>query len=376
MSKAVRTPQGQANKLLGLEIVRFISAISVLFWHYQHFFFVADKATGFVREQQPFYSLFSLFYDYGNYGVQVFWCISGYIFFWKYRSALADGLVGAKKFFVLRFSRLYPLHVATLVLVGALQMVYFAQQGYYFVYQHNDWQHLVLQLFMASHWGFQQGYSFNGPIWSISVEVLVYLVFFLGLRFIGKSMLVSAAVLLACAAAKWMKIPSPIIDCLAYFYVGGLAAVAAQALEQTKWLRVANWTALAIVLAGPALAYSSLARHDWFVAAFLLGYLPFVLFLAAREVHLPQRLHVWGEAAGNMTYSSYLVHFPIQLGVAIWCAWQQRPIPVHSNKFFLLFVATTMVAAYFVYRYFELPAQNAIRMSALGSGRKVDISSR
>ncbi|TAM46504.1 MAG: hypothetical protein EPN61_05205 [Burkholderiaceae bacterium] len=74
-------PVQKNNKLLGLEVVRFISALSVLVWHYQHFFYIADKPTDFVRELQPFYSMLSIFYDYGFYGVQVFWCISGFIFF-------------------------------------------------------------------------------------------------------------------------------------------------------------------------------------------------------------------------------------------------------------------------------------------------------
>ena len=30
-----------SSKLLGLEVVRFVSALSVLIWHYQHFFYIA-----------------------------------------------------------------------------------------------------------------------------------------------------------------------------------------------------------------------------------------------------------------------------------------------------------------------------------------------
>jgi peptidoglycan/LPS O-acetylase OafA/YrhL len=73
------------DKLLGLEVIRFISALSVLIWHYQHFFYIEDMPANFIREQQPFYEFLSLFYNYGGSGVQVFWCVSGFIFFWKYR---------------------------------------------------------------------------------------------------------------------------------------------------------------------------------------------------------------------------------------------------------------------------------------------------
>jgi peptidoglycan/LPS O-acetylase OafA/YrhL len=120
---------GRAEKLLGLEVLRFVSAVAVLFWHYQNFWNTPHGLVGFERDQQPLYRYFSAFYEFGRYGVQVFWSISGYIFFWKYRDAIAKRLTSGRKFFFLRFSRLYPLHFATLLLVAALQGLYFNQTG-------------------------------------------------------------------------------------------------------------------------------------------------------------------------------------------------------------------------------------------------------
>lgn len=358
-------PHDKNSKLLGLEVLRFISAIAVLFWHYQHFSFVADKAVDFVTEQQPLYHAFALFYRYGFYGVQIFWSISGFIFFWKYRSAIGEGRIGARRFFVLRFSRLYPLHAATMLLVGALQMVYLAQRGYYFVYQHNDLKHLVLNLFMASHWGLQDGYSFNAPIWSISVEVVVYLLFFLMLRFAGRSAWMNLLVLLLCGLAKWAGLTSPIIDAAAYFYAGGLAALAFRALECSPLQARGRYIAWAVLLLAPLAAHqvAHVAHYpkEQLIPLFLLAYLPVVLFLGARDFRAPVLLQRLIEAAGNMTYSSYLIHFPIQLSLAIWCNWQGRPIPYHSVKFFALFLLLTLVAAYYLYRWFEWPAQNLMR---------------
>lgn len=73
------------------------------------------------REHQPFYALLKPFSEYGWYGVQAFWSISGFIFFWRYRDSVALGQVGGWRFFVLRFSRLYPLHLATLLPAAFLQ---------------------------------------------------------------------------------------------------------------------------------------------------------------------------------------------------------------------------------------------------------------
>jgi len=82
-----------------------------------------------MSDGQPFYWLLWPLYDYRRYGVQVFWAISGYIFFWKYKDQIARGSIEAGEFFVLRLSRLYPLHFVTLITVAALQFAFFRVNG-------------------------------------------------------------------------------------------------------------------------------------------------------------------------------------------------------------------------------------------------------
>ena len=54
----INSQQTTENKLLGLEIMRFISALSVLIWHYQHFAWPGN----FIREEQPLYRYLNIFY--------------------------------------------------------------------------------------------------------------------------------------------------------------------------------------------------------------------------------------------------------------------------------------------------------------------------
>lgn len=72
------------KSLLGLELLRFACAISVLLWHYNHFYVVGAAHQGFSVTAQPLYGLLKPFYEAGWLGVQVFWALSGFIFFWKY----------------------------------------------------------------------------------------------------------------------------------------------------------------------------------------------------------------------------------------------------------------------------------------------------
>ena len=62
-----------------------------------------------------------------------------------------------------------------------------------------------------------------------------------------------------------------------------------------------------------------------------------------------------------MTYSSYLLQFPIQLMMVLGFAIARTPIPLYDETFFGIFITTTLLSSYLAYRYFELPAQNLIR---------------
>jgi peptidoglycan/LPS O-acetylase OafA/YrhL len=353
-------PEG-ASKLLGLEIIRFACAVAVLFWHYQHFAYAGTHPT-VIRDQQPFFALFRFFYVYGYYGVQFFWAISGFIFFWKYRDAIADRGIDGRTFFVLRFSRLYPLHFLTLIAVAVLQLVYYGMQHDFFVNGHNDAWHFLLQIFFASNWGFQLGDSFNGPIWSISVEVLVYMLFFAVLRFAGKADWINVAILGVWAVLARMQVTSPILDCICYFYLGGLAAICGRHLERTRLHTPLVYTALVAAVGLPILAIG-LGVHNgyYFNLLFLRVYAPILVYAAAYGIAVGPRAGRVVEALGNMTYSSYLLHFPLQLSIVIAYGLLGLPVPYRAPWFFLAFMAATLIGAFLIYRHLEMPAQAAVR---------------
>lgn len=358
------------NKLLGLEVVRFVSAFAVLVWHYQHFFFVGGDPVNFVRQQQPFYGLFRLFYDYGHYGVEVFWCVSGYIFFWKYRNAIADRKVSGRSFLILRFSRLYPLHIVTLLIVAALQLAYFHYTQLYYVFQHNGLGDFGLQLLLAGQWIDPNNVGFNGPIWSISIEVLVYLLFFLCLRFVTRSWVLNAALLLLWPVCHFLHKDHRLIDCVYFFYAGGLGAILRQSIRSEAWgLRV---TAVAGIYVGALsmLAWSThLADRWYFSQSYLMTAVPALIFFSAHHFQILSRGQHVIAAAGNMTYSSYLIHFPIQLLIMMGFYLANTPVPAASPWLFCAFFAVTLILSRATYVSFEAPAQRWIRSRLSTEGR-------
>jgi peptidoglycan/LPS O-acetylase OafA/YrhL len=363
------------NKLLGLEVVRFISALSVLIWHYQHFSYIAERPIGFIKERQPLYSALSIFYDYGFYGVEVFWCISGFVLFLKYRDSIASGNIDFYRFFILRFSRLYPLHIFTLLLVTYLQAIYFAKNDCYFVYLNNDIGHFICQIFLASNWGFEKGQSFNGPIWSVSIEVLVYGLFFLTLKAAGKSLYVTLAVLLLCLAAKYFKFTSSLFDCAAFFYIGGLTAIAFKSMQATKYKKtVLPLLALALLASSFIIYTTDVYKETYFPILMLIFYTPVLILFGARQIRAPKLVRDAIAAAGNMTYASYLIHFPLQLIIAIYFS-NTDGIPYYSLAFFIFYITATLAISFRIYKLFEIPAQNYIRMNCARPGNLVSLIS-
>lgn len=215
---------------------------------------------------------------------------------------------------------------------------------------------------MASQWGLQSGPSFNGPIWSISVEVLVYIFFFTTLRCAGNKLALTVSIFLACIALRAADHGTLITDCLAFFYLGGITSFALKYFQTNPHERKLAVLAICVLIATPVLAYiTNIHQHKQFAAAFLLVYIPPLLYLGAKQIRISDQLQRFVEAAGNMTYSSYLIHFPIQIIFAIYFGSAGRRIPYQNQYLLISYLGLTLVAAYLIYRFFEMPAQTYIR---------------
>ncbi len=358
-------PATGASKLLGLELIRFGCAMMVLVWHYQHFAMIGDGAA-MLGPHSPLEGLLYPFYRFGLFGVQIFWCISGFIFYWKYADALAARRVEPARFFWLRFSRLYPLHFMTLIAVAAMQPVYTALAGEAFVFKDNGLGNFALHLLLADQWAGSRDMSFNGPIWSVSSEVMVYLGFFLLMRAFGRSRWIIAGAIGAGLWSMWSGNISPALICGAYFFAGGAAA---------EWLRSERFrrrpdqvrsTAMLMVTGCllAAVQFDLTASADLLATWFMVITPPLLLF-CAQDFRALARWQKPIQAAGNLTYSTYLIHFPIQLAVGIVVLASDIVLPVEEAWFLLAYLATSIILGRIVFVRFESPVQDWIRATAL-----------
>lgn len=368
------------GRYLGLEALRFLSAVAVVVWHYQHFYMGQGEVflAPFTRERQPLFWALEAFYDHGYLAVWAFWQISGFIFFWKYHEAVARGEVSPWSFFVLRFSRLYPLHFATLLITAALQFVYAADHlGQWFVYANNDAFHFALNLVMAPAWGFQKGESFNGPIWSVSVEVVVYALFFafsmrrrLGL--VGRLAVVVAAIGLWALNSKVGQLAGvrTTLNCLTYFYMGGVVHALVADLSPALVRR----TAPIAIVGALVLAWATFIGIDQTPKWAILVFSTLLLYGFVGIDRLPGAEPILARIAplSDTTYSSYLVHFPLQViavtitdRLGLERGWYDGVLPM------ALYLVATFWLGWIVFHRFERPTQSVLRRLMLPESRTV-----
>ena len=379
---------GTPSRFYSLDALRGAAALSVVFWHWQHFFYRDGIILPLDRKTQPLYRAACVLYESGWLAVDMFFTLSGFIFFWLYASAVRSRRVDPWEFFVLRFSRLYPLHLVTLLLVTAGLAAFHSVGIAAFTYPANDVYHFILQLFLASNWGFERGMSFNAPIWSVSIEVLLYAVFFVFCRYWrhplpGVVVLIALGFGLSCFTPFWLQGRG-----VFSFFIGGLSFLVYRRLSVSASARlftvlisvlaVAGW--IAIVLGHvwrPGFLLPFVATVSWHQVeskglASLANHLPRLLItglvfplslialslLETRRPPLGRRL----APLGDISYSSYLLHFPLEmLFYAAASAMGVAATFFYSDTSLVLFMCALVVLSFATHRWLEVPAQRRLR---------------
>jgi peptidoglycan/LPS O-acetylase OafA/YrhL len=376
------------RRLHSLDTLRGVAALSIVIWHWQHFFAISgDWPDHWDRTSQPFFWVLKPLYDGGWAAVDLFFPLSGFVFFWLYSQAIRERRMGAGSFAWLRFSRLYPLHFAMLIAAAALQYFFWRQNGGFFVFSDNDWQHFLPSLLMAQQWlppSVDQ--SFDGPAWSVSIEVLLYIVFFLLCRMGLRGPKGAAAVaLLAIPLLLWNWF---IARGLMGFFAGGVVfylseriKLRADARKISARIGIAALLLWIVVIAEDYLsplhaALYWLSGHvsplagklyigesdNLFLLAFIFLVSPLTIMALALHEQVLGGVYKRTSHLGDISYSTYLLHFPIQIAVALWANAHDVPPAAFMNGYALLaFYAVLIGLGTLSYRYFERPMQNWLR---------------
>jgi peptidoglycan/LPS O-acetylase OafA/YrhL len=286
-----------STRLHEIDSLRGVAALGVAFvFHIHHL--LGKSRTG-PLDGLP---VFSWLHDYGYVLVDLFFVVSGYIFAHVY---LVDGRFKGtvRDFAVARFARLYPLHLATLLVSAGLLTIGPTASAENCC---NDARHFLLNLVMLQESGLNNGLSFNSPAWSISVELLCYALFCLVAirlpdRFWQATVLLVAAGLLA-------TLPGGVqLDHIARGLCGFFAGTLAYRLRDVPtvyWLVLLSAGFLLLPFASGLSIGAVLGVTSWPALVNLVRPLPILRLSVLRWL-------------GERSYSIYLTHSPVYMAVNI-----------------------------------------------------------
>ncbi|HEX4533453.1 MAG TPA: acyltransferase [Rhizomicrobium sp.] len=131
---------------------------------------------------------FDVFIAKGYLWVEFFFALSGFVLFHVYGTRFAEFWRGRAyaDFLKARLSRLYPLHLATLLIMLAMMIVAnaFASWGGYYSFYNDPAYHpyatfwsFIGNLFLVQAWHLFPALSWNGVSWFVSVEFFLCLIF-------------------------------------------------------------------------------------------------------------------------------------------------------------------------------------------------------
>lgn len=325
----------EAGRLDRLDGLRGLAAAVVAFiYHGQPFFDPAHALAG------P--RLLVWFQTWGWAFVDLFFVISGYIFAHVYLRGQGLQKSGLADFAVARIARLYPLHLATLLLCALL----FTSNPA------NTWYAFLAHLVMAQAFVPPVALTFDGPSWSLSIEVVCYILFAIGaaggkrsLRIVSVAAIAYAVLhlgLLGRSGGPWVgdQLPRGLLG----FFIG-------QALwhGRARLARVPAWM-LAIALAlGTTVSVGTLSP---LLPLGLIAW-PAALLLALRVPAMGSVPLRW---LGDRSYSIYLIH-----GVVYMLAGAVLPKGTGGWGLTLALYAAILLASDLSFRLFETPARVAIR---------------
>lgn len=328
-------------RLARLDGLRGVAAVGVVLHHI--FFYFASWP---LAQPPPFH--FADWFEHSGWTlVDLFFLLSGYVFAHVYLSG--EGPRHWRDFgdfWIARFARLYPLHVVTLVLCAIIM----ADNP------ENTARAFLAHLLMLQSFIVTPARSFDGPSWSLSVEVACYMIFVLSCMAGRRVLLIVTAALILWPIWRIATQGDPggpwIDDMLRR---GMLGFFLGQAMWHWRhWLtRIPSPVLIIVMLTG---FWLQSGNYSPLLPLSLLAW-PAVLLLGLRSAAFEHPVMVW---LGDRSYAIYLINFPLILKAASL---------VHPRAFGTVQVlgwqigllVAVLLLSDASYRWLEVPSRGEIR---------------
>jgi peptidoglycan/LPS O-acetylase OafA/YrhL len=335
------------NRINEIDLLRLLAVIAVMFFHYAFRGYASDRMSVMPYPLAPIAK-------YGYFGVHLFFTISGFVIL----MTASNG--NLRRFFVSRFSRLYPAFWVCCTITFIVTTFIGAPR-----YTASMSQYLVNMTMMS---GFVDVDPIDGAYWSLFVELrfyaLVALILLIGK--INKAQLFLTIWLIACITLDVLHISKMryllIVDYAAFFIAGATFFLI--------WSKGLSRQRVGMIVASLGLAlYETICKMPHFeqqfnthMNNFVVAGIIMTLFMVMSLVSLNLTGYFGRRQwllAGGITYPLYLLHQNI--GFMIFNAAYPT---INAHILFwgtmIIAIATAFVVHVFVEQRFSLPLKNSL----------------
>ncbi len=307
------------NKLESLNLLRGIAVLSVCFCHLGNA----------LSSGHMFAELFKLFHEYGKYGVQVFFVISGFVIpLSLFKSKYNLSFYG--KFLLKRLARLHPPY---LVALGLSLLIGYAA----FYARHLPFPETLSSIVLSLVYGHVS--EINPVFWTLVVEAQFYI--FIGISYVWLTKYPNAALfvfmpILLLLSQTFVAEYIRLVEFIGYFLIG--------------------WLGFIIYTMQGNLKMNAVGIIALLIAMFALDGIPSgvaALFTISVIVFYKGRITTALMMPGNISYSLYLIHYPI--GVKFINLSTRYVNPKISWILFPLALVLVLVLAWIYWKYIERP---------------------
>lgn len=363
---------GTKHRFVALDSLRGICACMIVLLHFDTFGHISRSA----------------FVENGFLFVDFFFVLSGFVIAASYGDRLGDGYPPGK-FMLLRLGRVYPLHLVMLVLfvIWEFATMGIARPSGRLPFSDGYTVGMIFANLALIQTFVGNPTSWNGPAWSIAVEVWTYLVFAIGFRFLGR-LLVPVALLLAIACTFYL--PTVSDRYLNVFHEGAFArcligfSLGVVTFRLHRHLGITLGTTLATILEVFAVIATVVMVSAAGASVLSLAVPPLfaiVILIFAQQSGMVSRLLVLRpfEFLGKISYSIYMVHLFIVFRTHNALELAERithhdglvttigerkfagATPLMGDVLSLAVLGVAIVAATLSYRFIEYPANQWVR---------------
>ncbi len=337
------------------DLLRFILALAVVLFHYKHFAIQTALSLPPDDFAPPFEHFLLPIYKYGYHAVAVFFYLSGYMLATQLSQYTSDNnTFDHRKFMVKRIARIYPAHIVTLFVMGLLALITTSADLQPFITYNNDLLNFVASIFLLNGIGLTRDTSFNLPSWSLSVELICYLLFaaICLLTTKRRSILFFVGFLTGASITEISSDPNTdnLGSGMIFFFCGALGSTIMKTWIEGITRQFVG--CISVVLAvGFISFYLSLSTNlGAQKLIWLFVTLPaLVIGFEQIDKHLNQSRYRPLQWFGLVSFSIYVWHFPIQAVLHNLVAHQWIPLAepgYNSANLFWTYITTTIIVAH------------------------------